>query len=78
MSDRKHTVKNIYAFGKEGDDAKDIMLNGSVDYALHNGKDVTVEWAARAVFVTVQGKLRMKFYQVYLDSAPVAAAAKAD
>lgn len=51
------------------------MLHGNVDYVLKNGKSVTVDWAAHAQFVDVGGELKMKFYQVYLDSAPVAQAA---
>jgi len=52
------------------------MLHGSVDYVLHNGKSVTVDWAGHAQFVENDDKkLQMRFYQVYLDSAPVAQAA---
>lgn len=52
------------------------MLHGSVDYVLHNGAKVTVDWAGHAQFAeSDDGKLRMRFYQVYLDSAPVAQAA---
>lgn len=53
------------------------MLHGNVDYVLENGKSVTVDWAAHAQLVDEGGNLRMKFYQVYLDSAPVAQAAAA-
>lgn len=53
------------------------MLHGSVDYVLKNGKSVTVDWAAHAQFVEQGQDLKMKFYQVYLDSAPVAQAAAA-
>jgi hypothetical protein len=70
---RKHTLKQIFPFG---DNSKNVMLHGSVDYGLKNGKDVTVEWAARAELTEEGGKLKMKEYQVYLDSAPVANAAK--
>lgn len=51
------------------------MLHGNVDYELHNGQKVTVDWAAHAQFADDGGHLRMRFYQVYLDSAPVAQAA---
>lgn len=70
---RKHTLKQIFPFG---DNSKNVMLHGSVDYGLKNGKAVTVEWAARAELVEEGGKLKMKEYQVYLDSAPVANAVK--
>jgi hypothetical protein len=52
------------------------MLYGSVEYVLKNGKDVLVEWAGRAVLTEEKGKWKMHFYQVYMDSAPVAAAVK--
>lgn len=52
------------------------MLHGSVDYELHNGQKVSVDWAGHAQFVESDDKkLRMRFYQVFLDSAPVAQAA---
>lgn len=70
---RLHTLKQIFPFG---DDSKNVMLHGSVDYGLKNGKEVTVEWAGRALLVEEGGKLKMKEYQVYLDSAPVANAIK--
>ncbi|RVX75875.1 hypothetical protein B0A52_00232 [Exophiala mesophila] len=70
---RKHTIKQIVPFG---DDGEQVMLHGSVDYGLKNGKDVNVDWAARAVLAEEGGDLKMKEYQVYIDSAPVANAAK--
>lgn len=69
----KHHLHRIYPFG--GTNANDVMLHGSVDYVLHNGKDVKVDWAAHAQFKEVGKDLKMRFYQVYLDSAPVAQAA---
>lgn len=53
------------------------MLCGEVEYGLKNGKEVTVEWAGRAVLVEdphEKGRWRMKFYQVYLDTGAVAEA----
>ncbi|ETN36207.1 uncharacterized protein HMPREF1541_08484 [Cyphellophora europaea CBS 101466] len=70
---RKHHLKQIFPFG---DDSKNVMLHGFVDYGLKNGKEVQVEWAGRAVLVEEEGKLKMKEYQVYLDSAPVLNAVK--
>ncbi|EHY56236.1 hypothetical protein HRR83_008748 [Exophiala dermatitidis] len=70
---RKHKLEKIFPFGK---DSHEVMVYGSVDYGLKNGKEVTVDWAGRAKFVEHQGSLKMSFYQVYLDSAPVANAAK--
>lgn len=71
MTVRKHHPHRIYPFT-----ANDVMLHGSVDYGLHNGKSISVDWSAHAQFVeTDDKKLQMRFYQVYLDSAPVAQAA---
>ena len=46
------------------------MLYGTVKYVLKADleKEVEVPWAGRVVFEN-QGKLRMKFYQVYLVSS---------
>jgi hypothetical protein len=55
------------------------MLYGEVEYGLKNGKEVTVEWAGRAVLVEdkdEKGTWRMKFYQVYLDAGAVVEAVK--
>ena len=52
------------------------MLYGFVDYGLKNGKDVRVDWAGHALMVDEGGKLKMGYYQVYLDSAPVMNAMK--
>jgi hypothetical protein len=67
---RKHHVNKIFPFdgpGKEG--SAEVMLYGWVEYGLKNGKDLTVNWSARAVMVEdkdgVEG-LKMGFYQVYL------------
>jgi len=70
---RKHTLYKIFPFGK---DSNEVMLYGKVEYALKNGKDVTVDWAGRALMVEEEGELKMSLYQVYLDSAVVANAMK--
>lgn len=62
---RKHKLEKIFPFGK---DSNELMLYGSVDYVLKNGKSVNVEWAGRAVMVEYQGALRFAFYQVFLVS----------
>ncbi|ETI21772.1 hypothetical protein G647_05841 [Cladophialophora carrionii CBS 160.54] len=75
---RKHTLEKIFPFGT-GQDAREVMLYGSVEYGLKNGKELTVQWAARAVLgEDDDGGLRFKLYQVYLDSAPVTNALKDD
>ena len=62
---RLHTLEKIFPFG---DKADEVMLYGKVDYGLKNGKDITVQWAGRALLVEEGGKLKMKFYQVYMVS----------
>ncbi|KAK4949961.1 hypothetical protein LTR10_011803 [Elasticomyces elasticus] len=70
---RKHSLTKIFPFGSG---SNELMLYGTVDYGLKNGKEVTVDWAARAVMAEHQGALKFKLYQVYVDSTPVANAAK--
>lgn len=65
---RKHVLKKIFPFG---DNSNELMLYGTVAYELKNGKNVTVDWAARALMVRKDSKkLRMGFYQVYLVCRP--------
>ena len=63
---RLHTLEKIFPFG---DNPDEVMLNGHVEYGLKNGKDITVHWAGRALMVEDEGRLKMKFYQVYLVSS---------
>jgi hypothetical protein len=66
VASRSHKPSMIYPFGKGGDD---VMLHGTVDYELKDGKRAEgIEWAARARFGTEDGNLKMVFYQVYLVS----------
>ncbi|KAL1585060.1 hypothetical protein WHR41_06186 [Cladosporium halotolerans] len=70
VAKRSHKPLMIYSFTKHGDD---VMLHGTVDYDLKDGKKAKgVEWAARAKFGSENGSLRMTFYQVYLDTAAMA------
>ncbi|KAK6221572.1 hypothetical protein LQW54_001344 [Pestalotiopsis sp. IQ-011] len=65
---RKHTIQKIFPFGS---DSHEIMLYGDVEYELRAGGKATVEWGGHAVLEksAQDGKLRLKFYQVYLDTA---------
>lgn len=66
---RKHHVKKIFPFDGEGAEGKaEVMLYGFVEYGLKNGKEIEVNWSARAVMVEEGQELKMKFYQVYLVS----------
>ncbi|GFF29888.1 hypothetical protein IFM51744_00977 [Aspergillus udagawae] len=67
VASRKHSPQKIY-FGGE----RELMLYGTVRYVLkaEPGREVEVPWAGRVVFDDNDGeRLRMKFYQVYLDTA---------
>ncbi|KAJ8610741.1 hypothetical protein MRB53_038383 [Persea americana] len=55
----------IYAFGHE---SNDVMLFGTVDYELKDGRKTRADWGARAQFANEDGELKMQFYQVYLAS----------
>ena len=81
VATRKHTINKIFPFGAFPfrADSNEVMLYGKVEYGLKNGKEVTVEWAGRAVLVEDEeknGTWRMGFYQVYLDAGPVVEAMK--
>lgn len=46
-----------------------MMLHGTVTYVLKHdqqGKDVKIDWAARAIFEDGQDGPKLKYYQVYL------------
>ena len=71
---RKHKLEKIFPFGEGGkgqEQETECMLYGSVDYGLKNGKEVTVQWAGRAVLADFEGGLRFKLYQVYVVSSHV-------
>lgn len=65
VATRKHTPIKIFPFGS---DSQEAMLYGNVDYMLKNGKQATVDWAARAHLVKAEGGVKMDFYQVYIVS----------
>ncbi|KAK4635397.1 hypothetical protein CLAFUW4_00642 [Fulvia fulva] len=71
VAKRSHVPQQLYPFGSGSDD---IMLYGTVDYELKDGKSANVEWAARAHFTNAEGDLKMDFYQVYLDTAAMSRA----
>ncbi|RHZ56915.1 uncharacterized protein CDV56_105978 [Aspergillus thermomutatus] len=67
VASRKHFPQKIY-FGGE----RELMLYGTVRYVLkaEPGREVEVPWAGRVVFDDgEEAGLRMRFYQVYLDTA---------
>ncbi|KAF5556085.1 fungal specific transcription factor factor [Fusarium napiforme] len=72
VASRKHTLNKVYPFGAGSDE---VMLHGSVALQLKNGGSAEIEWAGRAELekTAADGKYRLKFYQVYLDTGAAAA-----
>ncbi|KAI1845949.1 hypothetical protein JX265_011155 [Neoarthrinium moseri] len=72
VSQRKHTVEKVFPFGNN---SHEVMLYGTVEYELKAGGKANVEWGGRAELVksNEDGKFRMQFYQVYLDTAALSA-----
>jgi len=65
VSNRAHFPEKVYPFGANSDE---IMLYGTVNYELKDGRKATVDWAARAHMIKEEGQVKMDFYQVYLVS----------
>jgi hypothetical protein len=63
VSSRRHEVSKVFPFGRNADE---VMLYGTVEYSMKNGKSLTVDWAARAHLVKKGSHVKMDFYQVYL------------
>lgn len=63
VAKRSHKPVKIFPFGAGSDE---VMLFGTVEYELKDGKKASVDWAARAHFAQEDGALKMDFYQVYL------------
>lgn len=73
---RHHVLKQVFPFQPAGAREGDYALEGTVDYSLHNGKTVHVEWAAKMVLDRGEegNDPKIIFYQVYVDPSPVAKA----
>lgn len=67
VTSRKHTIYKVFPYGEN---ATEAMLYGKVQYGFKDGRETSVEWAARAEVVQDEGKWKFKFYQVYLVSFP--------
>ena len=63
VAKRSHYPKQIYPLGSDSDD---VMLYGTVEYELKDGKKTGLDWSARARFAKEEDALKMEFYQVYL------------
>ncbi|KAF3006636.1 hypothetical protein E8E13_007856 [Curvularia kusanoi] len=65
VASRKHKAVKIFPFGPG---SNECMLYGTVQYGLKAGGESGLDWAARAHLVKDSGKVKMDFYQVYLDT----------
>jgi hypothetical protein len=65
VTSRKHTVYKVFPYGAN---ATELMLYGKVQYGFKDGRETSVDWAARAEMFEEGGNWRFKFYQVYLVS----------
>lgn len=68
VSSRVHVVSKVFP-STSAEDKHELMLFGTVDYGLKNGKELRTEWAGRMVFDEKDTE-KMRFYQVYLDASP--------
>ncbi|KAF1918964.1 hypothetical protein BDU57DRAFT_124640 [Ampelomyces quisqualis] len=69
VESRSHNPIKIFPFGAYADQ---VMLHGTVKYGLKSGGEKEIDWAARAKLVKEEGKVKLAFYQVYLDTAAMA------
>ncbi|KAF2854050.1 hypothetical protein T440DRAFT_486679 [Plenodomus tracheiphilus IPT5] len=65
VASRKHEAIKIFPFGADSDE---VMLYGTVKYEFKAGGESGLDWAARAHLVKEDGRVKMDFYQVYLDT----------
>jgi len=63
VASRLHSAEKVFPFGPDSDEA---MLHGRVTYGLKAGGENSLEWAAYARLVKVDGVVKLGFYQVYL------------
>ncbi|KAE9379649.1 hypothetical protein N431DRAFT_541122 [Stipitochalara longipes BDJ] len=66
VSSRQHRIEKIFPFGPN---ATELMIFGTVAYELKDGTKAEVPWGARATMAKESDVWKMKFYQVYLDTA---------
>ena len=65
VASRSHNPLKIFPFGEK---SNEVMLYGTVDYDLKDGRKASIPWAARAHLTKEEGDVKMDFYQVYLVS----------
>ena len=74
--DLQHDLQRFFilAGGDLESDEAEIIMTGEIWYLLKNGKKVDRAWASRAQMAKDRegiGKMRIKNYEVYLDSLPL-------
>ncbi|CAF9940339.1 MAG: hypothetical protein ALECFALPRED_008524 [Alectoria fallacina] len=77
VSSRSHHPTKIFPFARVSESEAEVMLYGTVEYGFKEGGRDGKDWAARALLVNSGsegevgglGGWRLKFYQVYLDTA---------
>jgi len=62
---RRHEVVRVYSRDAEG---KDVLLIGTAEMGLANGKEIKGDFTARMVFADDNGTEKLKLYQVWADS----------
>jgi hypothetical protein len=66
VSVRQHRVHKVFITPSAD---SELMFHGIVSLAFKNDTEAVVDWSARAELARgVDGKYKMKFYQVYLVS----------
>jgi hypothetical protein len=68
VTSRLHRASKVFPYGPNADE---VMLHGTVHYQLKAGGESSLDWAAYAHLVKVDGVVKMDFYQVYLVSLAV-------
>ncbi|KAI1154217.1 hypothetical protein F4825DRAFT_412429 [Nemania diffusa] len=76
VKSQTHKVEKVFPAAFESSEPEpkwrfEYMLHGSVDIELKSAGKATGQWAARAILVDHEGRLKYKFYQVYLHTQPV-------
>lgn len=70
VASRHHVVKKVFVNNEPGTKADEIILSGTVEYGLEDGKTNTVSWVSRMIFDEKEREendnVVLKFYQVYL------------
>lgn len=68
ISERLHSPTKVFPFG-DGEGVDEVMLYGTVAFKFKDGRRNEIGWSARANLVQDEGRWKMKYYQVYLDTA---------